>query len=202
MMQWTTILAGLPEIKDFWVTMDMTCYLLLLIGADTVTGLFITHVIEQSEVFVLPRSGYRRWYCRAILGIGRILGSLLLILTGAFALLSKDSVASVLVAAAVFGLNIFVVSNLQLFITVLSGQVTMGYIVCMFIQLLSVFASEQLPRFGKLLLIGNWGMVLRSTLADPNGIPIVAIIGMECFILIMLWIFGWRIIRKNKRGTI
>lgn len=201
-MQWTTIFAGLPEDKDCWTMVVLLRYLLLMTGADTVTGLYITHVVEQSETFVLPRSGYRRWYCRSMLGLGRILGVLILILAGAAVLVSRGSIATVLISVAVFGLNIFVVANIQMFITVLSGQVATGYAICLFLQLLSVFFSEQLPKFGKLFLIGNWGMALRSTLADPNGIPIGAVIGMESMVLIMLWIFGWRIIRRNKRGAI
>jgi hypothetical protein len=53
----------------------------------------------------------------------------------------------------------------------------------------------------KLLLIGNWGMMVRSTLVDSNGLPIGQTITLECILLILLWAFGWRILRRNRRGV-
>lgn len=202
MMEFTSALAGLSEIKDYWSAPILLRYLLLLAVLDAVSGLYIAGVIERCEVFTLTRYGYERWYHRAMLGHGAILCVFLAVLAGITCAISKDSVCAVWIAAAVLALNMLVISNFQMLITMLSGNVSLGYLICMFVQLLSVFLSERLPTVGKWLLIGNWGMALRSTLAVPGGLPTGFVIGTECFILIILWRFGWRSLRKKKRGSI
>lgn len=202
MMEFTSALAGLSEIKDFWSAPILLRYLLLLAVLDAVSGLYIAGVIERCEVFTLTRSGYERWYHRAMLRHGAILCVFLAGIAAITCAISKDSVCAVWIAAAVLALNMLVISNFQMLITMLFGNVSLGYLICMFAQLLSVFLSERLPTVGKWLLIGNWGMALRSTLAVPGGLPIGFVIGVECFILIILWRFGWRMLRKKKRGAI
>ena len=202
MMEFTSALAGLSEIKDFWSAPILLRYLLLLAVLDAVSGLHIAGVIERCEVFTLTRCGYERWYHRAMMSHGAILCASLVCIAAITCTISKDSVCAVWIAAAVLALNMLVISNFQMLITMLFGNVSLGYLICMFAQLLSVFLSERLPTVGKWLLIGNWGMALRSTLAVPGGLPIGFVIGVECFILIILWRFGWRMLRKKKRGAI
>lgn len=199
-MNWTTVLAGLSETKDFWATIELLQYLFLLAGLNTVAGLYIVNVVEQCEVFALPRNGYSRWYHRAMLGVSSSVCILLAIITGIACFVSKDGISVVLIATAVLALNIIVISNIQLFITLLSGNVMVGYLICMFSQLLSLFASERFPQVGKIFLMGNWGMAIRTTLADPIGVPVGTVITIECLLLLILWIGGWRIIRRYKRG--
>lgn len=199
-MNWTTVLAGLSETKDFWATIELLQYLLLLAGLNTVAGLYTVNVVEKCEIFSLPRNGYSQWYHRAMLGVSSSVCILLAIITGIACLVSKDSISVVLIAAAVLALNIIVISNIQMFITLLSGSVMPGYLICMLIQLLSLFTSERFPQAVKMLLIGNWGMAVRTTLADPVGVPIGIAITIECLMLFILWIGGWHIIRRYKRG--
>lgn len=197
----TTILAGLSEVKDFWVTADMLRYLLLLAGLDAVSGLYISTVIERCETFMLPRSGFSRWYRRAMIRSSAAVCVVLAVIAGISCIVSEDSVSTVLLAAEILTLNLVVLTNLQLFITLLSRNIPLGYLFCMLIQLLSLFVSERFPLAGKIILIGNWGMMARSTLADPAGIPIGLVIGLEIIILALFWILGWRVIRRNRRGA-
>ena len=200
-MNCSNVLAGLSEIKEFWAPMDMLRYLLLLAGLDAVSGLYISNVVERCETLALPRSGYAHWYHRAMLRSGGALCALLAVITGVACLIPGDCISTVLTAAGIFALNLVVLTNIQLFITLISRKVTLGYGLCMLSQLLSVFCSERLPMVGKLLLIGNWGMMVRSTLVNPAGISIRFVIGLEVLILALLWILGWRMIRKNRRGA-
>ena len=199
-MDCTTILAGLPEVKEYWASLDMLRYLILLAGMDAVSGLHIGNVIERCETFTLPRSGFSRWYHRAMLQSSRVLFVVLALITGITCLATTDNVVTILIAASILLLNLIVLANIQLFITLFTQNVSTGYLICMLIQLLSLFCSERLPMIGKLILIGNWGMMVRSTLIDSTGIPIKGIILLELIILIIFWIFGWRILRWNRRG--
>jgi hypothetical protein len=200
-MEQTTILAGLPETKEFWASIDMLRYLLLLAGLDAVCGIYISKVTQQCELFTLPRSGYARWYHRAMLGASGAVCLLLLLITGLAGLTSGDSTQTVLLAGGLLLLNMVVIANIELLITLLSQKIALGYLVCMFVQLLSLFGSDRFSHAGKLLLIGNWGMLIRSTWAGPDGIPLKATVPLEILILILLWIFGWRILRRNRRGV-
>lgn len=121
--------------------------------------------------------------------------------TGVSCITSRDSVQTVVTASALLALNLLVISNLQMFITLLSRNIALGYLTCMLIQLISVFFSEQFPPAGKMALIGNWGMLARSTLVQPDGISIGTAVMAEIVILLMLWIFAWRVVRKNRRGA-
>lgn len=200
-MNCTTILGGLSEVKEFWATIYMLRYLLLLAGLDAVSGFYTTTVIERCETFMLPRSGFSRWYHRAMLRSGGLLCTVLAAITGITCFVSEDSASTILLAAGILALNLIVIANIQMFITLLSRNISLGYLLCMLVQLLSLFWSEYLPLVGKLLLIGNWGMMVRSTLVDPVGIPIGPVIGLEVIILALFWMFGWRVIRRNRRGA-
>ncbi len=94
-----------------------------------------------------------------------------------------------------------VVANLQIFVTLLCENITLGYMLSMMIELLSIFGSERLSPREKMLLIGNWGMIIRTTVVNPNGISISAAIVLEVVILITLWELGWRVIRKHRKGA-
>lgn len=200
-MSCSTILAGLPESKSFWVTMELIRYLLLLNGLNAVSGLYIAKVVQQCEIFTLPRSGYARWYHRSTLSGSLVLWAALGVITMTTCFVSGDNVQSVVLAAVIFGINLTLMFNLQMLITLLSGSVSVGYLVSMFVQSISLFLSERFPPAGKILLIGNWGMMVRSTLVDPAGIPIGPVIGLEFMLLVLLWKFGWRILRWNRRGA-
>lgn len=201
MINCTTIFAGLSETKAFWLSTDLLRYLLLLAGMDAVSGLYTANVIERCETFTLPRSGYARWYHRAMLGGGAVICLPLAVVAGIACLTSRDSVQTVALAAALLALNLLVVSNLQMFITLMTRNIALGYLVCMLMQLISVFCSEQLSPAGKMALLGNWGMLARSTLVQPDGISIGTAVGAEIVILLTLWIFAWRAVRKNRRGA-
>lgn len=179
----------------------MLRYLLLLAGMDAVSGLYTANVIERCETFTLPRSGYARWFHRAMLGNGVILCLPLAVVTGIACITSGDSFQMVVTASVLLALNLLVVSNLQMFITLMSRNIALGYFACMLIQVISVFCSEQFPQAGKIVLIGNWGMLARSILAQPDGIPIGTAVAAEIAILLILWTFAWRVVRKNRRGA-
>ncbi len=181
--------------------MDLLRYMFLLAGMDAASGLYTANVIERCETFTLPRSGYARWYHRAMLGNAAVLCLPLAAVAGIACLTSGDSVQTVVTASAVLALNLLVVSNLQMFITLMSQNIALGYLACMLIQMISLFCSEQFPPAGKMALIGNWGMLARSTLVQPNGISIGNAVAVEIVILLMVWIFAWRVIRKNRRGV-
>ncbi len=200
-MDYMTVLAGLSEAKAFWVPADMLRYLLLLAGMDAVSGLYTANVIARCEIFTLPRSGYARWYHRAMAGNAAAVCLPLAALTGIACVISRDSLQTVLTASALLALNLLVMTNLQMFLTLLFRNITPGYFVCMLIQFVSVFCSEQFPPAGKMALIGNWGMLARSTLVQPDGISIGTAVAAEIAILLMLWLFAWRAIRKNRRGA-
>jgi hypothetical protein len=196
-----SILAGLSETKDFWSTFDLLRYLCLIVVLDAAAGLYTANVVEQCETFALPRCGYARWYHRAMLGSGASVCLVLGAITGISCLLSEGQLLSLLLAAAILGLNLLVMTGIQLFLSLLTKNISLGYLICMLIQLLSLFVSERYPMWVKLLLIGNWGMMVRSTLVDSNGLPIGQTITLECILLILLWAFGWRILRRNRRGV-
>lgn len=196
-----TILAGLPEAKDFWAYTDLLRYLFLLSGMDAVSGLYTVNVVERCETFTLPRSGYARWYHRAMLGSAAALFLPLAAATGIACLTSGDSVQTVGIASAILALNLLVVANLQMFITLISRNIALGYLACMLIQLISIFCSERFPPVGRVALIGNWGMLARSSLVQPDGISVGTAVAAEIAILLMLWLFAWRAIRKTRRGA-
>lgn len=196
-----TILAGLSETKDFWAYMDVLRYLVLLAGLDAVTGLYTANVIEHCETFTLPRYGYVHWYHQAMLGSAAALCPPLAAVTGIACLTSGDNVQTVVAASAILALNLLTVSNIQMFITLMSRNVALGYLACMLVQMVSIFCSEQLPPAGKMALIGNWGMLARSSLIQPDGISIKTTVTAEIMILLSLWIFAWRAVRKNRRGA-
>ncbi len=198
-MSYTSILAGLSEYKESWVALNMLYYLLLLAVLDAVSGLYTAKMMEHYEIFVLPRRGYARWYHRAMLEISGIIFFLISVITLISGFKSSDGFYKMILAAAVLALNLTVISNIQMFISLLSRNVMLGYLVCMLIQLVSIFCSERMPHAGKLALIGNWGMLVRSTLIDPDGVPIETSITLEVIILILLWLFGWYVIRLNRR---
>lgn len=200
-MDYTTILAGLSDTKELWASVDMLRYLLLIVSMDTITGLYIAGIVERCEVFVLPRSGYSSWYHRAMLQCSGVLLITIMIVTGVTCIVSSDSMTSVLLAAAVLALNMLVVANIQIFVTLLCENITLGYMLSMMIELLSIFGSERLSPRGKMFLIGNWGMIIRTTVVNPNGISISAAIVLEVVILITLWELGWRVIRKHRKGA-
>lgn len=199
-MDCTTILAGLPEVKEYWVSLDMLRYLILLAGLDAVSGLYIGNVIEQCETFTLPRSGFSRWYHHAMLQSGLYLFVVLSSITGLALLANNGNSTAILIASVILFLNLIVLANIQLFITLLTKNISTGYMICLLLQLLSLFCSERLPFVGKVMLIGNWGMMARTTLMDSNGIPIKGVILLELIILVVFWLFGWRVMRRNRRG--
>lgn len=199
-MECKTILAGLSEIKEYWITLDMLRYLLLIAGMDGISGLYTTKIVERCETFVLPRSGFRRWHHRAMLQSTGLLLLALAVLTGVTLFVSTDSSTTILLAAGILALNLILISNIQMFIIMISGKVTIGYLLCMLIQLLALFCSERLPVTGRILLIGNWGMLIRSTLVHSGGIPMMPALGAELVLLMLFWIFGWRVIRSSRKG--
>lgn len=200
-MECTSVLAGLSETKEFWKSLDLLRYLLLIAGLDAVPGLYAANVTQRCETFTLPRCGYSQWYHRAMLRNSGALCLSLGIITGIACILAQNDFAAVLLAAGILALNLLVISNIQMFITMLSKNVSLGYLVCMLIQFVSIFCSERMPQAGKMLLIGNWGMMVRSSLAKADGIPIGTAVVLEICILIVLWIFGWRVIRRTRKGA-
>lgn len=200
-MECTTIIAGMTEQKDSWASADLLRYLLLIAGLDAVSGLYTTIVVERCETLTLPRSGWSYWYHRAILYSSVALCAILLAISWITCLISKNCDMTILLSSGILALHMVMLTNLMMLISLVFQNVTLGYLLCMLVQLLSIFCSEQMPSLGKFLLIGNWGMMVRSTLIDPEGIPLAYAIGLEVLILILMWNLGWRIIRRVRRGA-
>lgn len=195
------LLSGLPEQRYMWGSFFLLLYLSLLCASDSVFGIYAARVVERSEAAVLPRCGYRRWVHRAMLRSSTFLLPMMAVLTVTECLLHTDAWIQVLCSAGLMTLNLIVLGNLLLFFTLLYRNVRLGFLVCILTQLSSMLYSEALPPVGKLLLPGNWGMALRTTLADPNGIAVWPSITIEIVILTALWTFGWRVIRKYRKGV-
>lgn len=200
-MRYTSVLAGLPENKELWDAQSVWGYLLMLSMIEGIMGRYIANVIKKSEIFVLPRAGFLNWYHRSMLHSSSILCFFLATTTTIVCHFSKDDVCGVVLSAVILALNLAVIINIQLLISIISQNVVLSYLVGMLVQMISIFYSEVFPPEGKLILIGNWGMVIRSTLVDPSGVPIGVILIIEISLLILLWTFGGRIIRRSRRGV-
>lgn len=108
-MNCSTILAGLPETKDFWITFDLLRYLLLIVTLNAVAGLYIANVVERCETLTLPRCGYARWYRRAMLGSGAAVCMALTVITVISCFMPKGELLATVIAAAILGLNLLVI---------------------------------------------------------------------------------------------
>lgn len=197
-MSFTACVAGLSEDNSLWNSLMLMRYLFLLGVLDCASGQIVIRVISRSKPFYLPRSGYRDW-CRLALKRSSIP---VLLLIGIVLLLSlwrsADPVRYVLIATGVFALNIITLTCVQTLLILTFGP-GFGFVPLMFIQVLSLFISYSLPGTWKLLLPGNWGMVMRSTLSTAEGYPMSAAIGMELLLLLILWAEGWRLVRWYDR---
>lgn len=197
-MNWTTCLAGLPEDTSAWNSLLLMRYLLLLGLLDCASGQVAVRLAGQSKIFYLPRDGYRNW-CRSILQRSCLH---VLSLIGIALLLSlwqsPDTTWDVVIAAAILALNAVALAGIQTLMILLFGSIA-GFAPLILIQLLSLFASRYLPGAWKLLLPGNWGMAIRSTLATTDGYPLFWVIGVEILLLLLLWGEGWRLVRWHDR---
>lgn len=197
-MNWTTCLAGLPEDTSGWTSLILMRYLLRLILLDCVSGQVAVRLAGKSKIFYLPRRGYQDW-CRSVLRrscfpvMPLIFIALLLSLWQ-----SPDPAQNVVIAAAILALNMITLAGLQTLLILLFGGAA-GFVPLILMQLLSLFASYSLPGAWKLLLPGNWGMAIRSTLATADGYPLLWTIGIEVLLLSVLWTEGWRLVRWYNR---
>lgn len=197
-MNWTTCLAGLSEDTSAWTSLLLMRYLLLLGLLDSVSGQVAVRLAGQSKIFYLPRSGYRDW-CRSVLQHSCV--SVLPLICIALLLSlwqSPDPAQNVMIAAAILALNMITLAGLQTLLILLFGGIA-GFVPLILMQLLSLFASCRLPGAWKLLLPGNWGMAIRSTLATSDGCPMLWTIGIEVLLLLVLWAEGWRLVRWYNR---
>lgn len=197
-MNWTTCLAGLPEDTSLWTALLLMRYLLLLGILDCVSGQVAVRLAGQSKIFYLPRSGYRNW-CRSVLQ--RSCFPVLPIICIALLLSlwqSPDPAWNVVIAAAILALNIITLAGLQTLLILLFGGIA-GFVPLILMQLLSLFFSYSFSEAWKLLLPGNWGMAIRSTLAATDGYPLLWMIGIEALLLLVLWAEGWRLVRWYDR---
>lgn len=200
-MNYTSILAGLPEIKAFWTAQSVLSYLLFLGILDIISGFYISGVVETSEVFSLPRSGYSKWYHRAMLRNSCILCLMISIVAIICCCLRINGPKFIWISAILLSLNEITLTSFQMLIILLSKKISVGFITTIFIQFIAIFISEQLPDILKYLLVGNWGMLERSSLITSNGYSAKIVVLIETSILIILWNCGWRIIRKNRRNA-
>lgn len=202
-MVFTTCFSGLPEDISLWNSLMLTRYIFIWGLLNCVSGQMAFQTMKRSRTMYLTRSGYRLW-CRQIL-----LRSLVpvLILIGIVVLLSlrisSDSVGQVLAAMVVFALNIVTLVYVQTLLVLLfkSG---LGFVLLSLIQLFSIFLSYRVPGTWKLLLPGNWGMIIRSTVSTPDGYPLSAAVCIEGLLLLFLGTQGWRLVRwyEKKDGRI
>lgn len=202
-MSWTTCLSGLPEDPAAWTSILVAQYLLLLSVLDLASGGTASQMAGYARNFYLPRCGYRRW-CRRVLRRAWASASGLLCLVFLLSLLlSGDPVKMVAIAWAVLALNILTLSGVQTLLILLFGA-SAGYAPLIFVQLLSLFLSNNMTGGWKLLLPGNWGMVRRSTLAQAGGYSLAAAVGIEITLLLLIYTEGWRLLRwydrKGVRG--
>lgn len=197
-MSWTTCLAGLPEDTSAWTSLLLMRYLLLLGLLDCVCGQVAVRLAGKSKTFYLPRSGYQKWYrfvlqCSCFPILPLICAALLLSIWQ-----SPDPMPNVVIAAAILALNAVTLAGIQTLMILLFGGIA-GFVPLILIQLLSLFFSYRLPGAWKLVLPGNWGMVMRSTLAATDGYPLFWVIGIEILLLLVLWTEGWRLVRWYDR---
>lgn len=197
-MSWTTCLAGLPEDTSAWTSLLLMRYMLLLGLLDCVCGQAAIRLAGKSKTFYLPRSGYQKW-CRSVLQRS-CFPILPLICTALFLSLwqSPDPMPNVVIAAAILALNAVTLAGIQTLMILLFGGIT-GFVPLILIQLLSLFVSYRLPGAWKFVLPGNWGMVIRSTLAVADGCPLLWTIGIAMLLLLALWTEGWRLVRWYDR---
>lgn len=198
-MSWTTTLAGLPEEPALAGTIALLRYLLLLGLLDCAAGRTAAGLAGRSKVFYLPRCGYKKW---VRLMLGRSWLAALPVLAAALALSlwrSTDPAGQLLTAAAILALNMLVLIGVQSLLIALFGAAVAGFVPLILTQLLSLFVSKALPGTWKLLLPGNWGMAARSVLAQPDGWPLLWVLGVEAALALVLWAAGWRLVRFYDR---
>lgn len=197
-MNFTSCIAGLPEDISLWNSLTLMRYLFLLGILDCASGRGVFQTICRSKYLYLPRIGYRGWFRMAL---KRSNISVLLLMGIVFLFdfwTGTDSVQYVLIAAGVLGLNIITLTGIQTLL-ILNWGPGFGFVSLIFIQVFSLFMSHSIPEIGKLLLPGNWGMVMRSTLSTEAGYPLFVAVGIELLLLLGIWTEGWRLVRWYDR---
>lgn len=190
-------LAGLPEETNsiFYVSR----YLFLLALLDCSSGQVISRRVGRSKTFYLPRQGYKHW-CMSILcrSCAAVLGFLIVIFLVAL-VVNDEPVGNLAAATGVLALNAVTLASVQAILIMLFDSSTAGFVPIILIQLFSLFLSRFLPGAWKLLLPGNWAMMVRTSFYMDEGFPLAGAISIELVLLLLVWLEGWRFIRWHSR---
>lgn len=200
----TVLFGGLPYDVSAVSVVRLLAYLLILLLGDSACGVPAAGLILQSKTFLLIRAGWKRWFrgvlLRCLLSMAIFCAILLLI--G----LCEAPAWKTILTWLLFTEHMLMLAALQALLIALFQSALAGEVTVLFLQLASLLFSVRLSGPLALLLPGNWGMLARSAEyeAPPplgglhGGFPLWAAFAGNAAVLLMIVIFGWRLVRYRN----
>ena len=197
------LFGGLPYDVSAVSVVRLLAYLLILLLGDSAGGVPAAQLILRSQTFTLLRAGWKRWFrgvlLRCFLTVTAFCAVLLLI--GLCAVPAWKT----LLAWLLFTEHMLMLAALQALLIALFQNALAGEVTVLFVQLVSLFFSVRLPGSLALLLPGNWGMLARAAEFEApqrftelhSGIPLWTAFVLNAAVLLLIVIFGWRLVRRK-----
>ncbi len=197
-MSINSIFGGLSDNVFLYGSYDVLKYVLLLVVLDSISGYYSLKAVTEGKLFRLIRYGWRKWY-QKIVKVNLVLTSMGALLLFLFSC-GHFPETNLWAAFMVFLLNINLLATVQTTIILSSNRAVAGYAVVALIQLASLFFSQGLHGYWKILLPGNWGCINRSDVIVQDGFPLYPVIVMEVMGILVLYLFGWQVVKFLNRG--
>lgn len=189
--------SGIPD--ELGPLLFVSRYLFFLMLFNCISGMVVCKIVENQKMFYLIRQGYKMW-CLSVLSksIFAVFTSFSVLVM--FSIITHpDTIRTIIISSIVYVLNILTLTAAQSMLIMLSSSAMTGFFPVTMVQFISVFLSRHLPSAWKLILPGNWGMIIRSHVNNSNGFSLAWAIIIEISILFLILLGGWRIIRWHDR---
>lgn len=199
-MEINSVFAGLNSNISLYDAQQIMKYIFFLVVIDSISGYCSFQLANSAKMFRLFRCGWKKWYCEIMkksIGIS-VIGISMIYLISYVIAPEKEK----WFAFSVFLLHIIFLSSVQTAAVMLCNQAMIVYAMTILIQLVSMFFSQYFASEWSIIFPGNWGSINRSDFIIPNGYSLITVIWIELISTVLLYLFGWNIVKAFNRSVI